>query len=135
MAALALDPLAFTHALEEAGFTRDQAELVAQVGTAMFVQNFDALVTRDYLDTRFSEFETRILSTMELRFKDIDAKMDLRFKDADAKMKLGFKDVDAKMELRFKDVDAKFGKLYIMGGIIIASTVIPALQKLFVWLG
>ncbi len=96
MAAIAFDPLAYTHALEEAGFTRDQAELVAQVGTAMFVQNFDALVTRDYLDTRFSEFETRILSTMELRFKD---------------------------------VDAKFGKLYIMGGIIIASTVIPALQS------
>ena len=113
MAAIALDPLEYTHALEEAGFTRDQAELVAQVGTAMFVQNFDALVTRDYLDRRFSEFETRILSTMELRFKDIDAKMDLRF----------------------KDVDAKFGKLYIMGGIIIASTVIPALQKLFAWLG
>ena len=102
MAAIALDPLEYTHALEEAGFTRDQAELVAQVGTKMFVQNFDALVTRDYLDTRFSEFETRVLSTMELRFKD---------------------------------VDAKFGKLYIMGGIIIAATVIPSLQKFFVWLG
>ena len=124
MAAIALDPLEYTHALEEAGFTRDQAELVAQVGTKMFVQNFDALVTRDYLDTRFSEFETRILSTMELRIKDVDTKMDLRFKG-----------VDAKMDLRFKDVDAKFGKLYIMGGIIIAATVIPSLQKLFAWLG
>ena len=124
MAAIALDPLEYTHALEKAGFTRDQAELVAQVGTKMFVQNFDALVTRDYLDTRFSEFETRVLSTMELRIKDVDTKMDLRFKGA-----------DAKMDLRFKDVDAKFGKLYIMGGIIIAATVIPSLQKLFVWLG
>jgi hypothetical protein len=84
MAAIALDPLEYTHALEEAGFTRDQAE-----------------------------FETHVLSTTELRIKDVDTKMDLRF----------------------KDVDAKFGKLYIMGGIIIATTVIPALQKLFAWLG
>ena len=113
MAAIAFDPLEYTHALEQSGFTREQAELVAQVGTAMFVQNFDALVTRDYLDTRFAEFESRILSTMELRFKD----------------------VDTKMELRFKDVEARFGQLYIMGGIIIAATVIPALQKLFVWVG
>jgi hypothetical protein len=113
MAAIAFDPLEYTHALEQAGFTREQADLVAQVGTAMFVQNFDVLVTRDYLDTRFAEFESRILSTMELRFKD----------------------VDTKMALRFKDVEARFGKLYIMSGIIIAATVIPALQKLFVWLG
>ena len=46
MAAIAFDPLEFTHALEEAGFTRSQAELVAQVEAAMFVQNFDALLFR-----------------------------------------------------------------------------------------
>ena len=76
----------------------------------MFIHNLDglpcftgdSLVTRDYIDTRFAEFETRILSTMELRFKDMDA---------------------------------RFGKLYIIGGIIIASTVIPALRNLYIRLG
>lgn len=112
IAAIAFEPLAYTHALEEAGFTRDQAGLVAQVGTASFVQKFDAPVTRDYMYTRFSELEARILSAVELRFKD----------------------ADAKMGLSFKNMDARISKLFIIGGIIIASTVIPALQNLFVWL-
>ena len=68
----------------------------------MFVQKFDALVTRHYSDIRFAEFETRIPTTMGHSFKNLDA---------------------------------RFGKLHVMGGIIIAATVIPALQKLFVWLG
>jgi hypothetical protein len=30
---------------------REQAEVIAQGLTAMFVHNFDSLVTKDYLDT------------------------------------------------------------------------------------
>ena len=112
MTAIAFDPLEYTHALEEAGFTRDQAELVAKVGSAMFIQNFDALVTRDNLDMRLSEMETRILSTMELRFSE----------------------ADTRTVLRFKDIDAKFGRLYLMGSIIMAATVIPVLQRFFAWM-
>ena len=37
----------------------------------MFIHNFDVLVTRDFLDSRFSEFEAR----MDLRF----AAMETRF--------------------------------------------------------
>jgi hypothetical protein len=36
----------------------------------MFIHNFDSLVTRDYLDTRFTEFETRIEAKMDRRFAD-----------------------------------------------------------------
>jgi len=41
----------------------------------MFIHNFDALVTKDYLDTRFSEFESRI----DLRLTKLESKMDVRF--------------------------------------------------------
>ena len=49
---------------------RAQAELVARGETAMFVHNFDALVTKDYLDTRFREFETRF-ERIDSRFSRI----------------------------------------------------------------
>jgi hypothetical protein len=105
MAAIALDPLEYTHALEEAGFTRDQAELVARVGTTMFVQNFDALVTRDYLDARFSEFEARV-----------EGKMDRRF--------------DA-LEVRFERMDGKFSRIYLLFGLTMVTATIPILQNFF----
>ena len=34
--------------------------MVAKGVTRMFIHNFDTLVTRNYLDTRFTGFETRI---------------------------------------------------------------------------
>ena len=55
MAAVAFDSLHYAHQLEAAGMPREQAEVVAQGLTAMLVHNFDTLVTKDYLDTRFSE--------------------------------------------------------------------------------
>ncbi len=38
--------------------------------TTMSIHNFDALVTKDYLDSRFGEFEAR----MEKRFAEQDVK-------------------------------------------------------------
>ena len=116
MAAIALDPLAFTHALEEAGFTRDQAELVAQVGTAMFVHNFDALVTKDYLDTRFREFETRVEATMDKRFVEVERRFDA---------------LEDRLEVRFERIDSKFSRIYLMFGISMVAVTIPVLQKVF----
>ena len=75
MAAIAFDPLEYARALESSGVPREQAEVHAKVMTQVFVHNMDALVTTDYLDTRFTEFETRIESKMDRRF----AEMDVRF--------------------------------------------------------
>jgi hypothetical protein len=55
MAAVAFDSLHYARQLEAAGMPREQAEVVAKGLTAMFVHNFDSLVTKDYLDTRFDE--------------------------------------------------------------------------------
>ncbi len=54
MAAVAFDPLGYTHDLEATGVPREQAEVHAKAMTAMFLHNFDALVTTDYLDTHFT---------------------------------------------------------------------------------
>jgi hypothetical protein len=42
----------------------------------MLVHNFDALVTKDYLDARFREFETRVVSTMDKRFTEVERRFD-----------------------------------------------------------
>jgi hypothetical protein len=64
MSAVAFDSLEYAHQLESAGMPRAQAEVVAKGLTSMFIHNFEALVTKDYLDARFAES---------------DAKMDTRF--------------------------------------------------------
>ena len=71
MAAIAFDPLEYTHQLEASGVSREQAEVHAKAMTAMFLHNFDALVTKDYLDTRFSEQALK----MELLAAQIDGKL------------------------------------------------------------
>ncbi len=70
MAAVAFDSLQYAHQLEAAGMSREQAEVVAKGLTTMFIHNFDSLVTKDYLDLRFSEFETRIVANLDGRFAD-----------------------------------------------------------------
>ncbi|RLA45910.1 MAG: hypothetical protein DRQ97_08785 [Gammaproteobacteria bacterium] len=72
MAAIAFDPLEYAHELEASGVPRKQAEVHAKAMTATFLHNFDALVTRDYLDTRFTEFETRVEANMDKRFAEVD---------------------------------------------------------------
>ena len=105
MAAVAFDSLEYAHQLEAAGMPREQAEVVAKGLTVMFIHNFDALVTRDYLDTRFTEFETRI-----------EAKMDRRFDG---------------IELRFERIDSKFSRIYLMFGVTMVAVTIPILQSFF----
>ena len=66
MAAVAFDSLEYAHQLEAAG-PHAQAEVIAQGLTSMFVHNFDSLVTKDYLDARFAESNTRF-ERMEGKF-------------------------------------------------------------------
>jgi hypothetical protein len=54
---------------------RAQAEVVAKGLTSMFIHNFEALVTKDYLDARFAESAAK----MDTRFVELEANFDARF--------------------------------------------------------
>jgi hypothetical protein len=100
-------PLEYAQQLEAAGMPRAQAEVVAKGLTAMFIHNFESLVTTDYLDTRFSEFEARV----DLRLAALESRMDLRF---------------AGMETRF-------ARINVLLGVVLAATAIPVLQTVLLW--
>ena len=108
MAALAFDPLEYTHELEATGVSREQAEVHAKAMTATFLHNFEALVTRDYLDTRFSEFETRVESNMDKRFSQMESKMDKRFVMVDER----FTRMEASVDKRFTGLEASMDKRF-----------------------
>ncbi len=151
MAAVALDPMEFMQQLEASGMPRPQAEAVVRGYTAMLVHNFDALVTKDYLDTRFSEFESRI----DLRFADLESRIDRRFAEADGKlndlesrMDLRFaeaanrtdakiNDLSSRMDLRFAELESKmdvrFARMNVILGILLVGIIIPNLQAVLTW--
>ena len=104
MAAIAFDPLEYSRLLEGAGEPRDQAEVHARAMTTAFLHNVDALVSGDYLDSRFTEFETRV-----------DANIDRRF---------------AEVDIRFTRIDGQFGRVYVMLGVIMVGVAVPVLQSL-----
>ena len=123
MAAIAFDPLAYTHELEASGVPREQAEVHAKAMTARFLHNFDALVTTDYLDARFSVFEARV----DKRFAESDARVDKRFSESDAKIdKLSYD-----MSVRFERMEGKFSRIYLMFGLTMVTATIPILQNFF----
>ncbi len=129
MAAIAFDPLELPIS---------QAEVHAKAMTAMFVHNFDALVTKDYLDTRFSEQSAR----MDLLATDVDRKlgllsanMDRRFADMGNKLAGLSTGMDSKISLLSAEIDGKLGKLYVMFGVIMVGMSIPIMQTLITWLG
>ena len=87
----------------------------AKAMTQVFVHNMDALVTRDYLDTRFTEFETRL-----------EAKLD-------AKMERRFAEMDAKTDRRFAEMDVRFARINVLLVVILVAVAIPMLQTLLTW--
>jgi len=134
MAAVAFDSLQYAHQLEAAGMPRAQVEVVAKGLTTMFIHNFESLVTKDYLDTRFTEFETRVEANMDKRFVEIDR----RFVELETNMDRRFVEVETNMdrrfdglELRFERIDSKFSKIYLMFGLTMATATIPILQNLY----
>ena len=62
MAAIAFDTLKAARRLKQAGVPEEQAEAQAEIMAEAFVFNIESLVTKDYLDTRFGEFEARLES-------------------------------------------------------------------------
>ena len=115
MAAVAFDPLEYAQQLEAAGMPRAQAEVVAKGLTAMFIHNFDTLVTKDYLDVRFSEFEVRLLSNVDKRLNEFDKRFNA-------------------VDIRFAEMDGKLGQQQLMLGVIMAGLSIPIIQTLITWL-
>jgi len=141
MAAIAFDTLAYVRRIVAAGVPRDQAEAQAEAMKEAFVHNVDALVTRDYLDTRFTEFETRIEANMDKRFSAMEAGVDKRFSSVDqrfnameSRMDKRFVEVAHRfdgLELRFERIDSRFSKIYLMFGITMVAATIPILQNFF----
>ena len=138
MAAIAFDPLEYTHQLEASGVPRAQAEVHAKAMTAMFLHNFEALVTRDYLDARFNAFETRVEANLEKRLaeftRDIDKRftgMDGRFTGIDKRMAAMEADINrriAEVDVRFERMEGRFNLVYWMQGLTIVCVVIPLVR-------
>ena len=137
MAAIAFDTLKAARRLKEVGVPEAQAEAQAELMAEAFVFNMDALVTRDYLDqcldARFAAQEKRLDERFARWEKQINArfdKQDARFDKQDAR----FGKQDARLanhDLQFAEIRGELKLHRWMLAIIAASTVIPALQKLF----
>ncbi len=139
-------PLEYTHQLEASGVPRAQAEVHARAMTAMFLHNFDALVTKDYLDSRFNEFETRIEAKMDKRLAEFAEGIDKRFTGMETDINWRFAEIDkrftemqtdisrrfAAVDVRFERIDGKFNLVYWMQGMTIACVVIPLIRGFLV---
>jgi hypothetical protein len=148
MAVVAFDPLEYAQQLEAAGMPRAQAEVVAKGLTAMFIHNFDSLVTKDYLDVRLSEFEARLLSMVDMHLNEFDKRVDLRFNVVEERfneVETRFNEVEKRfnavekrfntVDIRFAEMDGKLGQQQLMLGVIMAGLSIPIIQTLITWLG
>ena len=134
MAAIAFDTLAYVRRIVAAGVPREQAEAQADAMKEAFVHNVDALVTRDYLDTRFTEFETRVEANMDRRFTAMEINVDKRFTAMESNVDKRFTEVDKRfdgLELRFERIDSKFSRIYLMFGLTMVTATIPILQNFF----
>ena len=156
MAAIAFDTLAYVRRIVAAGVPREQAEAQADAMQEAFVHNVDALVTRDYLDTRFTECETRVEAHMDRRFTEVDQRFTAtetnvgqRFTAMEASMDQRCTAMEASvdrrctamevsvdkrfdsLELRFERIDSKFSRIYLMFGLTMIAATIPILQNFF----
>ena len=109
MAAIAFDTLAYVRRVVAAGTPREQAEAQAEAMKEAFVHNVDVLVTRDYLDARFTEFETRLEAKIERRFAGVDSRF-------------------AGIDVRLERMEGRFNLVYWMQGLTIICVVIPVIR-------
>lgn len=148
MSAVAFDPLEYARQLEAAGLPRPQAEVIAKGLTAMFIHNFDTLVTKDYLETRLETLEYRIetkvrallaeaftsknpgYSKIESRFGLMDERfdrMDERFDRMDERF-IRIDDRFTDIDLRLNSIDVRFARVNVMLAVILAAVAVPILQ-------
>jgi hypothetical protein len=86
----------------------------------MFLHNFDALVTKDYLDSRVNEFETRVEARLDKRLAEFSVGIDQRLSQFDKRFTEMETDINrrfAAVELRFERIDGKFNLVYWMQGL------------------
>ena len=81
----------------------------------MAAMTYDALVTKDYLDSRLKESEVRMDAMMDKRFSDMELKVDNRF---------------AEVDLRLERMDGRFNLVYWMQGITLVCVVISVIHGL-----
>ena len=144
MAAIAFDTLAYVRRIVAAGVPREQAEAQADAMKEAFVHNVDALVTRDYLDTRFTEFETRVEANMDRRFSAMEASVAERFSTMETSVAERFSSVDqqfsrvdqqflgleSRMDVQFATINTELRWLKWLIVTCIAATVWPSLSGL-----
>ena len=143
MAAVTFDTLKCARRLMAAGMSEELAAAQAEVMAEAFVMNVDNLVTKDYLEARLQGLEDRLTARLDEHERRFDA-IDDRFSQVDAR----FDRIDARFdkidqilrqnELEFRGLDARFAEIagnfrlmfWILAAIS-ATTVVPALHKLF----
>ncbi|MFV0278204.1 MAG: hypothetical protein ACK5HY_13610 [Parahaliea sp.] len=84
MAEIAFDTLQYARRLKEAGVPEQQAEVQAELMGQAFGYYVGNLVTKDYLDARFNEYDAH----MEARFAQQENRMDALFGKLEAQLKL-----------------------------------------------
>ena len=118
--------------------SRAQAEVHAKAMTAMFLHNFDALLTRDYLDSWFNEFETRVEARLDRRLAEFALDIDKRFTGIDERfaaidkqfteLKADINRRFAAVDVRFERIEGRFNLVYWMQGLTIVCVVVPLIR-------
>ena len=116
MAAIAFDTLKFARRLKDVGVPEAQAEAQAELMAEAFVFNMDALVTKDYLE-----------QCLDARFAAQDARLDKKFAAQDARL--------ADHDLQFVELRGELKLHRWMLALILVTSVVPYLQKLFALFG
>jgi hypothetical protein len=116
MAATPIDTLKFARRLKDIGVPEAQAEAQAELMAEALVINMDALVTKDYLE-----------HCLDTRFAAQDARFDSRFEKIEARLN--------DHGLLFVEIRGELKLHRWMLALILVTTVLPYLQKLFVLLG
>ena len=117
MSSSTFDSLRFARRLKQAGVPDDQAEAQAELMAETFGFYVDNLVTRDYLDARFSEQ---------------DARIDNRFSEQELRLGARFAQQDLYIEQRLSRIDVKLNVMAAILAVIAASVVPLAISTLLV---
>jgi len=119
MALTTIDTHKFVRRLEQAGMPTEQVEVQAEVLTEAFTVNMESLVTKDFLEARFAEQNSRI----DTRFAKQDARIDTRFAEQDARIDIRIAELETK-------VDGNHRIFIWTQAIIMAAVILPYLERL-----
>ena len=134
MAISIFDTHKFVRRLEAAGLTLEQAEAQAEVLTEAFTVNLEALVTKEYLESRLDVRFAEQQAYIDTRFAKQDARFDARFAEQDARIDKCFAEQDARFEKRFVNLEARMDsdrRVFVWTqAIVVSAVVLPYLERL-----